>query len=97
MLLKTLVEASSDKSVIKGCTGPGLGGNVLYHPLYGSGTLLKMSESRRMEGCRTAESVKREREVTDGGKPTDGSFRECSTFMFPCLSIGRRELLQPFC
>lgn len=27
----------------------------------------------------------------------DGSIQVSFTFMFPCLSIGRRELLQPFC
>ena len=35
----------------------------IYHQLYGSGGLLKMSDRRRTEGCRTPESVRRKRRI----------------------------------
>lgn len=51
-----------------------------------------------MEGSRTVgkEEEKSDTEE-DHWKLTDGSSEMCSTFTLPCLSIGRRELLQPFC
>lgn len=57
---KTLIKPSSDKSVIKGGVVDSLGFweeiFSIYHQLYGRGSLLKMTDGRRVETCRTGES-----------------------------------------